>query len=585
MLAESAPLEAHTADLPSSYGHPAWVVVVGWVAIVWYLVVTLVCWLGNFQLQRHYSKPPRKAISTTTLPHSKIPHVTIIRPVKGLEPFLYDCLAASIRQDYPRDKLTVYFCVTSTQDPAYPVLERILQDFPDADARVFVEPPYNDDQLGPNPKIRNMSQAYREAKGDIVWITDCNVWLSKGVCGRMVDRLCGFDQKKNGGRRFKFVHHLPIVVDVPDHGNAGTSSQFAMLNYGTLKNVDTQDRACSKITSVLSRGGGRLEEIFLSSSHAKMYSAINTVLIAPCIIGKSSMFRRSHLNYLTTTPPTNSKRPKRRPGIDYFSDNICEDHLIGDRLWKGKIFEEAEHNEDWGKHSLMFGDLAIQPMSGMSVGSYIDRRVRWLRVRKFTVLLATLVEPGTESFLCSAYLAFGLTTSVPCLLPQYRSYLANWSAFCLIWVASVLVWMLVDWSVYLKLHSGATIEADEFTPPFARPLRKSSIARRPFREWLFAWLGREALALPIWIWSFYGGTTVVWRDKVFRVGMDMVAYEIAQLAGGNKIIQTRSRATSRQGHEGCGDGSSNVRRRTPNGSFVSSGLATARVIESEIGKS
>ncbi|KMU83242.1 hypothetical protein CIHG_01024 [Coccidioides immitis H538.4] len=92
LLAVSLP--RGTALRRTSYGHPAWVVVVGWVAIVWYLVVTLVCWLGNFQLQRHYSKPPRKAISTTTLPHSKIPHVTIIRPVKDSS-HLYDAAAAS----------------------------------------------------------------------------------------------------------------------------------------------------------------------------------------------------------------------------------------------------------------------------------------------------------------------------------------------------------------------------------------------------------------------------------------------------------------------------------------------------------
>jgi ceramide glucosyltransferase len=63
-----------------------------------------------------------------------------------------------------------------------------------------------------------------------------------------------------------------------------------------------------------------------------------------------------------------------------------------------------------GRHALVFGDLAIQPMAGMNVQEYIARRVRWLRVRKFTVTLATLVEPGTESFLCSAYGAFAIST-------------------------------------------------------------------------------------------------------------------------------------------------------------------------------
>src|SRR5256885_9019856 len=50
-------------------------------------------------------------------------------------------------------------------------------------------------------------------------------------------------------------------------------------------------------------------------------------------------------------------------------------------------------------------------------------------------------------------------------------------------------------------------------PPFARPLPR--LSRRPFSQWLMAWLGREALALPIWIWAFWGGVTVVWRDRKF----------------------------------------------------------------------
>ena len=73
------------------------------------------------------------------MPPAQIPHVTILRPAKGLEPYLYECLASSFHQDYPADKLTVYFCVTSTDDPAYAVMRRLLEDFPGRDARIFIE--------------------------------------------------------------------------------------------------------------------------------------------------------------------------------------------------------------------------------------------------------------------------------------------------------------------------------------------------------------------------------------------------------------------------------------------------------------
>ncbi|KAI9764368.1 MAG: hypothetical protein M1840_008506 [Geoglossum simile] len=392
----------------------------------------------------------------------------------------------------------------------------------DFDVKIFVEEEdpcltghTKNISLGPNPKIRNLSRGYREAKGDIIWIIDCNAWVGKGVAGRMVDKLCGFTAGEIG-KRYKFVHQLPMVVDTT--GEDGVGKQRNLLGSNLSMDSSTSGGPPYPHSSISLRntsGGGRLEELFLSSSHAKFYTAINTVLVAPCIVGKSNMFRRSHLNYLTTVGSSNSLRP----GIDFFSDNICEDHLIGDLLWRGKVPEE-EAGETWGKHALVFGDLSIQPMNRMSVWEYIARRVRWLRVRKFTVTLATLVEPGTESIVVSLCGAYGATT-----LPFFNSYLRipqTWIAFAGLWLLSVTLWGVVDRTLYVILHSGRSIEVDEHTPGFAKRL----YTRRTFWEWALAWLGRESLAFPIWVWAVFGGTTVVWRGRSFRVGMDMRVHEV-----------------------------------------------------------
>lgn len=301
-------------------------------------------------------------------------------------------------------------------------------------------------------------------------------------------------------------------------------------HHGALNHVLSPPHTTSTISEISNIGGGRLEELFLSSSHAKFYTAINTVAIAPCIVGKSNMFRRSHLNYLTSPPSSknlSSSDPRSSEiltapgvGIDHFSHNICEDHLIGDLLWRSAI-----PNQPYIKnHGLVFGDLAIQPIASMSVGAYVARRVRWLRVRKFTVTLATLVEPGTESFLCSAYGAFGMTT-LPTINEQ-TGVPQTWPGFTALWLLSIFIWAIVDWTVYLLLHSGRTIEMDNPSeiPTFAKPLK--TLSRRPLRQWLLAWLGREALALPIWVWAFWGGVTVVWRDRKFWVGMDMKVHAV-----------------------------------------------------------
>ncbi|KAF3479756.1 ceramide glucosyltransferase [Arthroderma uncinatum] len=589
MVAESALVNSVTTC--SQHGQSLWLVAAGWLSIGWYLFVVTVSTIGAIQIFRKYSKPLPKATRALTDPN--LPHVTIIRPIKGLEPYLYENLASSFLQDYPRDKLSISLCVSSKDDPAYPVIEKVLARFPEIDARLYLEPKYEDHELGPNPKIRNMSQAYRELKGDVVWVIDCNVWLGKGVCSRMVERLCGLDSK---GQKYKFVHHLPIVVDVDSevaardfernaifpptksmNGN-GNGNGNGMLKSSPNGHAPAAPTPTSPVQSILSIGGGRLEEIFLSSSHAKMYCAINTVLVAPCVVGKSTMFRRSHLDQVTLNHCIPSRPYPRRPGLDSLSDNICEDHLLGERMWNGKLAEETEGQSEWGKHDLVFGDLAIQPVAKMPVSSYIDRRVRWIRVRKYIVIMATIVEPGIECFLCSAYLAFGITTALPPLLfgSQYCSnFLSTWHAFGLVWGLSTFVWMLMDFMLYRTLLSSITIEVDENTPQFARPPPPGSIARRSFPEWFLAWLGRETLALPIWIWSVFGGATIIWRDREFRVGMDNVAHAVGPVSKkrpSNGVLSSNMNGHSQRSYGS--DDSCEVRRRTPIENLTKIGMKT-----------
>ncbi|CAK7237061.1 Ceramide glucosyltransferase [Sporothrix curviconia] len=490
---------------------------------VWTCVVFLVQSIGIFQLFRNYSNPPRRAAVEALADHAAVPHITVIRPTKGLEPGLYDCLASTCRQTYPRDRLSVCLCVESRADPAFPVLQRVVADFGETvSVRIYVEQEDpllhgatgNVRNLGPNPKIRNISRAYRDIPdGDdnaVVWIVDCNVWVASGVAGRMVDKLFGF---RAGGDRdvpYKFVHQLPIVVDL------GTSSSGS--GHGA---------------------GAALDEMFMATTHAKFYSAINTVGIAPCIVGKSNMFRKAHLDRLTDpaqNPTVLSARDAQRGrGIDFFSSYICEDHLIGDLLWRSPL-------PGLRNHGLVTGDLAVQPMSpDVTVAAYAARRVRWLRVRKWTVLLATLVEPGVESLLCAVFGSFALTTladRLP-LLPAWSTawfIQSTWASMLRCWLVLVGVWMAADWCTYRRLQACRCIENEgddggegetTTTPIFARGRGTAQgLPARPLVSWLRAWAGREVLALPIWTYAVLLGATVAWRGKQFHVRMDMSVVEL-----------------------------------------------------------
>lgn len=467
---------------------------------------------------------------------------------------MYDCIASTFRQDYPLDKLSVRLCVEDKSDPAYPILAKLVENFPAFDAQVLVEkedPVLHGAQghvnnLGPNPKVRNISRAYREAKGDIIWIIDCNVWVARYVTGNMVDKLMGYTVGNRPARPYKFVHQLPLVVDTVDYSSSLSTDSQSLLSSASEASPAadvTAVRNPDLFTKISSQGGGRLDEMFMATTHAKFYGAINTVGIAPCIVGKSNMFRKSHLDQVTN-PAENPILPKdqNRPfGVDYFSHHICEDHLIGDLLWRSKL-------PGYSNHGIVWGNLVIQPMAGMSVVAYAARRARWLRARKFTVLLATLVEPGVESFVCCAYFAFAVTT-----LPWFKDNLgipSTWAYTGMIWLFFVTSWMIADWFTSRRLHSGHTIEPDLDTPFFAKgAIAKGGIPRRPFPAWLLAWLGRETLALPIWTYAVLLGRTVSWRGKTFHVRLDTT---VVETAGSKRERSTRTpeleRAVSRNKH-------------------------------------
>lgn len=418
-----------------------------------------------------------------------------------------------------------------------------MEDFPEYDARVFVETEDpllhgtegHVNNLGPNPKIRNVSRAYREAKGDLIWVIDCNVWIPRATTGHMVDKIVGFGPDGLATRPYKFVHQIPLVVDTTNlTASAGGADIQHLLSADPtapddLKPPGTQ----SRLTRIRNTAGGRLDEMFMATTHSKFYSAINTVGIAPCIVGKSNMFRKSHLETLTD-PSQNPDLPAARGGgehpvgIDYFSDYICEDHLIGDLLWRSKM-------PGFGNHGFVLGDFAIQPVDGMPVAAYVGRRVRWLRARKWTVLVATLVEPGVEPLLCCAYFSFAVTT-----IPWFHEALGapqSWAAMFGIWICAITLWMLVDRTVFNRLHSGGTVVPDNDTPRFARGTSNpGGTRRRPFLPWLAAWIGRELLALPIWTWAVLLGTTVSWRGRTFTVRMDMSVVERGSAGRGSRRV-------------------------------------------------
>ncbi len=102
-----------------------------------------------------------------------LPTVTILKPIAGLEPELYENLASFCTQDYD-EWYQVVLCLHSREDPALAVAERIARDFPSRTAVVIGE------AAGMvNPKIANLAKPGVELRGELVVISDSDVRVGR----------------------------------------------------------------------------------------------------------------------------------------------------------------------------------------------------------------------------------------------------------------------------------------------------------------------------------------------------------------------------------------------------------------------
>ena len=173
----------------------------------------------------------------------------------------------------------------------------------------------------------------------------------------------------------------------------------------------------------------------------------------------------------------------------------------------------------------------------MGIKDYCERRTRWLRVRKYAVIAATILEPGTESFLCSFIGGYGFVSIVNHynlhnLLMVPDSWL-RCNGVVAFWIVSIMAWSLCDYLNFRTLHSFEDIPLDQHTPRFIREVRMGLVRRKSLIGWWCQWLGREVLALPIFLWALLPGD-VWWRGRRYRVGWNMRVEEVGKPLAGKR---------------------------------------------------
>jgi len=111
------------------------------------------------------------------------PPVTVLKPLRGAEPGLYENLRSFCEQDYP--EFQVVFGVRDPQDPAIAVAERVMRDLPGRDLALVVD----DRVIGTNLKVSNLANMYGAAKHDLLVIADSDMRVDQSYLGSVVGPL------------------------------------------------------------------------------------------------------------------------------------------------------------------------------------------------------------------------------------------------------------------------------------------------------------------------------------------------------------------------------------------------------------
>jgi ceramide glucosyltransferase len=128
----------------------------------------------------------RFARKTLPPPPTRMPGVTILKPLHGAEPGLFENLASFCTQNYP-GPVQLVFGVEDRRDEAIAIVTRLREAFPACDLELVVD----ETMHGLNRKVSNLVNMGKRAAHDVIVVADSDILVSPDYLSHVVGALTG----------------------------------------------------------------------------------------------------------------------------------------------------------------------------------------------------------------------------------------------------------------------------------------------------------------------------------------------------------------------------------------------------------
>lgn len=270
-----------------------------------------------------------------TAPRGATPPISILKPLKGVVPDLYDNLAALARQDYPM--LELVLGAADSADPALELAERLRRSFPDVPMRIVRGAP----DLGLNPKVSNLASLTQEAHHDLLLVSDADVRPERGYLRALAAELRDGDPHAPGADRSK------------------RDGKCRSRPVGLVANLLVGAHEESV--------GAAWESLYFAGWVTPALSAADRLAGHPCVVGKSMLMRREAL--------------EAAGGWYGVRDVLAEDYVLGRRI------------QDAGFRVALCRHPVVVVHRHKSSKSFLARHLRWSQMRARIAPVAYLAEP------------------------------------------------------------------------------------------------------------------------------------------------------------------------------------------------